>query len=44
MICVLQLGKQEYKKDKRDLKFRDYVTGTLPPVPVTFGHQNIHTC
>ena len=37
-----KLGKREFVEDKRDLKFRDYVT-VLPTPPVTFGHENLIT-
>jgi len=37
---MIKLGKKEYKPDKRDLKFRDYVT-VLPTPPKQFGHYTL---
>ena len=36
-----QLGKLPARRDAVKLKFCDYLTGTLPPVPATFGHETL---
>ena len=37
----LHLGKTPARKNAVKLKFKDYLTGTLPPVPATFGHETL---
>lgn len=41
MNTRLRLGKLPATRDKRDLLFRNYLTGKLPTPPKQFGHENL---
>jgi hypothetical protein len=37
----MKLGKKPYVQSKKDLLYRNYRGTNLPPIPASFGHQNL---